>query len=1201
MSNRNSAGKNVSWLQLSDLHVFKEAKTVLILESYKEIAKILHPHFVVVTGDFRHIKHKTQYSQTKEHLESILDIFEIKKEDVFLVPGNHDTNKYPGRTNTLKKITDSTEEKYDCYRDYLDGQHSLHNGFSEYSAFVRSFYDGTTVDDDRVNNPSGVYCIPWKNKINLLHINTALISDGNRNHKEIVDINSITEIASICDSSIPTILLGHHGLQSLYDSQRSILQTVMKKYQISAFLHGDIHVYENKPIQQITPNTSLPEIACAKSAPQAGDNTSDIGIIYYTWKEDDNTVVQAYQWNGETFTRNTSRAFYYGPDKPYYFPMLYEKKPVQPSMRNDPNEAQRSPLQGPSAEKSKTGRSGNRKKNKGAAKSSEIATENRASVNVSTPCGIVTKGQIQFGTKAKPVNSLVTIPDQIDSLASYAFNKGKSQLLVNAILEQSDLKSSFNTILEHIVGSETQFPLIIKGEPGTGKSSLLSTIYLRILQDSRFSSYSSSVIHIDLHAYDRMQLTQAAKKLKTSIDQITESIRAHPNSLVLIDGINEFVRRENKLQKALLKTIPAWKALKARFVLSVGTMPAQDFPPFIHSEDIPFRGAMTICLNPLNPASKGFAALTKKVLILYSLMPAKQKDQNKRIDQFISYCKKIDGNTSYIRTVVFLAKRFGFYSQDSDRLFSHSCGKVLMDYFSRQLNLHQLSTLAKKTAAFMTRKQESLPSGYHAIPYKSAAARDFLYALAYVNTLKDDAADDNFILDNILSPRINRFVTDLILKNENQDQIARRIISLYPSASLKMRSQLMYLLGRLQSDSAKQSATGFLHNEYDHYRNIVYRSEATAEEALLFRSIGVSLVYLDSNKYSNDFFGILIYSQNMSTINRNFHIAYYTMSFNEINDSFSFFDNSICTEESVRYLYNFLHHSIDNTSEPDRQCINIITMINLVIQGVYSTDNEPRLDGKIPNRFLHLLEKLAGDTRITNSVVKDYIIRVKDHLKAQNVYVSNFDKFFSLKETIRSGWTRAGRDIPSPESVADHSWGCCFLAQLILTEQPEDCEFFGDGDLQACKEGYDKSRIIQMLLIHDLPEVVTGDIPTQEKDSSSKNAEADIMKGFRVLGSFPRFRQFHNLANLWDEYNAGNTINARIAQDIDHLEPLVQLFVYRNQLSAEDVCKERDGWIEVANSKLHTDFGRTVFRFFSENLLTDEQFNPVDQRPEKNN
>ena len=48
--------KPIEWLQLSDLHVFPEADTSLMLTSYEALAKEFQPQFIVVTGDFRHIK-----------------------------------------------------------------------------------------------------------------------------------------------------------------------------------------------------------------------------------------------------------------------------------------------------------------------------------------------------------------------------------------------------------------------------------------------------------------------------------------------------------------------------------------------------------------------------------------------------------------------------------------------------------------------------------------------------------------------------------------------------------------------------------------------------------------------------------------------------------------------------------------------------------------------------------------------------------------------------------------------------------------------------------------------------------------------------------------------------------------------------------------------------------------------------------------
>lgn len=1163
MGGRKTLGKTINWLHLSDLHVFAEANTTLIIKSFEKLAKKVSPHFIVISGDFRHKKENSNFEQAKQYLENIIEIFGVEKENVFLVPGNHDVNNFSRRHRIITEITGSVEKKYDCYSQFMDRSPSLNDGFRDYINFVKSFYDGTKVDDDRIHNPSGIYCISWKNKLNLFHINTALISEGGRTHSEIVDVNKIAEIAhKKIDRKIPTIMIGHHGLNSLYPSHRKILENILRVYGFSAYLHGDIHVYQNEPIPGVTSNTSFPEIACGKSAPQAGDDYSDIGVIYYSWKEDDNTYVFAYQWRGEEFTPNTDPIFVKNINEPYYFPMIYEHDLARsaPEMFDKIEQAESEVSQG----------------------------------ILFLPKDVESEVGNEHWTQSKD-NPYSINCEQIDELAQQAYDSNSVNLLAQAILSQSDLPASsrhLDRIYEDLIQSNHKYPLAITGEPGTGKSSLLSLIFLKLLRNQAFLDHTFVAL-IDLHFYDNRPIRKVKPLLREKLDEITASITANSDALIFVDGINEYKRRGNHLQKMLLRKMAEWDGLGARFVLSIGTMNTLECPLFIHSGVLPYRVEKTIQLKTLNPSSKEFSALTRNILRIFLLMPRRNKDQNERVDKFISCCKKLDGNEANLRTVVFLAKRFGFYSQERDGLFSQSSGRILLDYYSRQLNTQQLTILAWKTAEFMLGKAPDLPDGYKAIPYRSAATRDFLFAFSFVDALKNSTDEKMQFFDCVLTPSINRFVIDLILEREDEVSIAKRITELFSRSSVKVKSQLMYLLGRVHTEAAKSVATNFLCSVYTHYRTKINYPEVDADEVLLFRSIGISLIYLGTSEYRNDFFSALIYNKRLSTVNRNFHIAYYTMPFGGINNEFSFNDNSVCTLEKIRYLYSFLHHSIENTPQPGRQCINIITMVNLVIQDYYNKNVGTAESQEIPAGFLELLDKLAEDVTITDAVVKEYVLHVKGHFTAKNIYARSFEKFYQLKEKIRAGWLLRGREIPvkkTPESVADHSWACCFLAQIILTEHPEDCEFMSDGDLRLCRGAYNKDKIIQMLLIHDLPEVDTGDIPTQQKNSANEAQETEIMKGFGVLGAFPFFGQFRSIADLWEEYHSSSTINALIAKDIDHLEPLVQLYVYRDLLSAKDVLRERNNWVTYANNQLHTDFGRTVFRFISENLLTDDQF-----------
>lgn len=309
-----------SWIHISDLHVFPEADTTLMLDDYRELAKVISPQFLVVTGDFRHKKYKTDFLLAWDYLDSIIDIFHIDKHDIFLVPGNHDVNDYDGRMDAISDIClNSKDDDYNVYSKY-----SLCKGFSDYENFVRKFYNGINITDSRVTDPSGVHCVVWNNLINILYVNTALISDG-KDHSQILDINALSQC--VIDFKRPSIMLGHHGIDSLYPCYAERVKGIIDRRKVSAYLHGDSHQYAQHPIAQIsTPNRTIPSITCAKSAPQSGDLFSDIGVVYYEWRNDDNTYVQAYRWTQKGFVEDS--AYYYGIDKKFYFPMIFEEKDI---------------------------------------------------------------------------------------------------------------------------------------------------------------------------------------------------------------------------------------------------------------------------------------------------------------------------------------------------------------------------------------------------------------------------------------------------------------------------------------------------------------------------------------------------------------------------------------------------------------------------------------------------------------------------------------------------------------------------------------------------------------------------------------------------------------------------------------------------------------------------------------------------------
>ena len=119
--------KNITWIQFSDLHIFDSTDWNLMLDGYRKLSERIHPDFIVVTGDYRHKNYddNKDYSKTLSFLEKIVSLFNIKKEDVFLVPGNHDVEDYEFREECINQIKEKIDQDPDVYQKYLNTSNNL--------------------------------------------------------------------------------------------------------------------------------------------------------------------------------------------------------------------------------------------------------------------------------------------------------------------------------------------------------------------------------------------------------------------------------------------------------------------------------------------------------------------------------------------------------------------------------------------------------------------------------------------------------------------------------------------------------------------------------------------------------------------------------------------------------------------------------------------------------------------------------------------------------------------------------------------------------------------------------------------------------------------------------------------------------------------------------------------------------------------
>lgn len=141
-----------------------------------------------------------------------------------------------------------------------------------------------------------------------------------------------------------------------------------------------------------------------------------------------------------------------------------------------------------------------------------------------------------------------------------------------------------------------------------------------------------------------------------------------------------------------------------------------------------------------------------------------------------------------------------------------------------------------------------------------------------------------------------------------------------------------------------------------------------------------------------------------------------------------------------------------------------------------------------------------------------------------------FLKVGELKKTDREGWKHVGID--NPESIADHSFRATFMA-LILGDEFD----------------IDTSRLIKLLLVHDLAEAETGDLTPRDYDTEKEKFE---MERKALESIFNKFDDEHSVVELWKEFEIGESQEAKIARDIDKLEMILQALEYREEYPDKD-------------------------------------------------
>lgn len=478
---------------------------------------------------------------------------------------------------------------------------------------------------------------------------------------------------------------------------------------------------------------------------------------------------------------------------------------------------------------------------------------------------------------------------------------------------------------------------------------------------------------------------------------------------------------------------------------------------------------------------------------------------------------------------------------------------------------------------------------------------EYFIAKKYIKMLSNlDLRDENRaqtikdldFFNMVLQKTITRFVVTMI--NEIDDYEHNVLIiaeKYYNDLSLFGKSELTFWMGRLRNSKRKSRSIELL-KEYrkieqaEYEKNDFESLRKKRDKAFILRGVTVSLIYENDKDSLCYYLNSLITDKIANSVNRGFHLEYYGDKPYIPKKSLLDFEDDLSKGENT---LNVLCLSLDKRMKKNERnayvaLVELMTICNLIQARVEAYDLHTKVIG-----IGHYIEKCIEYLKWIRCYsllddmpkVKAYFEWMSDELVKLNCprdySKSNvFNLYTNASKVERTGWVES--KVPNPENIVEHMYKCWLVGLLYLPDEFDDAE-------------YDKQSILQMILIHDLGETVTGDINRPEKIKNLKHYDEEenkVMHSLMFSGTYPASPNLNHYLDLWENWENKSNINYKIAKDIDNIQTIYQYCDY--YLSHSELFSINDTvyWLS-GGQELYTELGKQIYAtLITENPLFKE-------------
>jgi HEAT repeat protein/predicted phosphodiesterase len=263
-------------LHISDIHYSAEndsSITRIFHEFLKDIEKWREQHHnepihvICITGDVAFSGQKDQYASIHERINEILEVSGCPKDNLFLIPGNHDVHEYNNIPEECERIMDEAVKDENCIERILsdfEKYRPFHDKFTHYYGYVETSGFTNSRPETRSGNPKPWYSRRLKDfPVRIIGLNSALFClkpyserDKIRMEKRQLEEAYFHETHRDTEEQELVLLLTHHPADWLRETEKDEYTALMDSFSV-VHLHGHTHKLKIKEVRSLSGSTYM--------------------------------------------------------------------------------------------------------------------------------------------------------------------------------------------------------------------------------------------------------------------------------------------------------------------------------------------------------------------------------------------------------------------------------------------------------------------------------------------------------------------------------------------------------------------------------------------------------------------------------------------------------------------------------------------------------------------------------------------------------------------------------------------------------------------------------------------------------------------------------------------------------------------------------------------------------------------------------